>query len=377
MPVGRTTNGSTLNDMVDALDERDDTDYGDAVEVDEDSDEDAGEGADDGGDADGGDDSGSDDGGSGSDADGSDSRGDHRSQQVKNGKQPADDMRKLPNGLLQDKQGNLVHPQTGAIIARAGESRRHYERAQRIQSQLDQTSTRVTQLQQQLEQTRVLNDMPRTLGLSNEDLQVALPLVGEFVKNPLVAARKIVEMVASMGHNLSDILGQGADGSIEMAAVSRMLDERLKPLKEIETQRTQAQNAEAERTRAEQAVQDFFNSHENAEMHAQEIDNLIGIRVAQGDKNITPEKAYYELQVFAAQNGLDFSRPLKPQVEALQRANGQQTDTSHRHQTRSNRSLPNGRGGAPRTMAETEFADSNAGWDDIIKGALSRNRNMR
>lgn len=286
---------------------------------------------------------------------------------------PRSEMRALPNGLLQDKQGNLIHPKTGQIIARAGSERRLFERGQRMQTELEQRGNRIQQLEHQLNETRVLNDMPRELNLSTEDLRVGLPLVSEFIKNPVEGARKIIEMVAGMGHNISEIFGNNAGDTIEMRAVARMLDERLKPLQELQTQRTQAAKDVEQRTAAQSKVREFFDSHENAEMHAEVINDLIGRRWQGGDESFTPEKAYYELRVYAAQHGLDWNKPLKPQLEHQASAsNGRpsQPDST----SRGPRSLPNGHRGntSQRSVRETEYADPMDSWEDIIRRSMPR-----
>lgn len=280
--------------------------------------------------------------------------------------QPTDEhLRPLPNGLLQDANGNLIHPQTRQIVARGGLERRLYERGARLEASVRQKDTQIAQLRQQLEGTQALNGMPKQLGITDDDLRVGLPIVAEFVKNPVEAAKKIIEMVVSMGHNVSDILGQGTD-TVEMRGISRMIDERLAPVRELTQQRQQVRNDEELNAQAQEGVQKFFDKHENAEMHADVINNMMGQAIDRGESP-DPVQTYYALRVWCAENGLDFDKPLAPQVQNLRAR--QQNDTVTPTRT-TQRSMPNGRAQPARTMDEPETFEAGTGWEDIIKSAM-------
>jgi hypothetical protein len=102
-----------------------------------------------------------------------------------------------------------------------------------------------------------------------------------------------------------------ATGFINSKAIEQQLDRKLAPLTqriERETQQAQAHEQAVERLSA------FVEEHEHAEVHGEAIATLVQ------ERSLTPEKAYYALREFSIRNGFDFGKPLKPQVEAAQRA---------------------------------------------------------
>ena len=275
-----------------------------------------------------------------------------------------EELRPLPGNFAQDARGNL-YDRNGNLLARAGSERRLYERNVRMKADLDQLTQKNQQLEHQLRTTVGLGEEPRRLGLEAEDMRVGLPIIAEFKRNPVQAARNVLEMVMGMGHNLSEILGENAKDAVEMKAISRMLDERLAPLQQI-TQSTEQQRREALiQQEAEREIERFFDEHENSRMHAQAIDNLIGRR-----PELTPEKAYYELRLFAVNNGLDFNKPLAPQLQALQQSSARD-GSNNRQTTRSAPPMANGaRSNRQLAMPEAEAVDSKASWDDIIRRSM-------
>lgn len=278
------------------------------------------------------------------------------------------ELRPLRNGMQQDAAGNLFDA-NGAMVARAGSERRLYERNARMGTMLDESNTRVQQLEQQIATLQQHDAVQRQYGLTPDDLTAGLPIIGEFKRDPLSAARRVVEMVASMGYNISDILGKDAGDAIELKAVSRMLDERLKPLNALSQKEENARREQENNRAAEQQVARFFEQHENAEMHAADIDRLLGLR-----PELTPERAYYELRFFAQKEGLDWNKPLAPQLhERMQSGQGAQSDNVHRQQqpTRQDPPMPNGFSrNAQRPIADSEYDDANSDWSDIIDSAM-------
>ena len=281
---------------------------------------------------------------------------------------PAVKLTALRNGMQQDAQGNL-YDQKGGLIARAGSERRLFERNARMGIMVEEGSTRVKQLETELNAYKQNDGIQRQYGLTQEDLTAGLPIIGEFKKDPLSAAKRIVEMVAGMGYNISDILGKDAGDAIELKAVSRMLDERLKPLTKMSEREAAQERQQAADREAEKAVVSFFERHENAEMHGADIDRLLGLR-----PELSPEQAYYEIKLFAQREGLDFNLPLAPQMQSrIDSVQGvSQQTTNNRQQTRYNPPLPNGSAGRQRAQAvnEDQFDDARAEWGDIISAAM-------
>lgn len=257
--------------------------------------------------------------------------------------------------LGSDAQGNLVDGQ-GNIVARAGKERRLWERVQRYEHfEVPELRKQVEQLTQQQAQTQVLNNVPQQLGLSNEDVLQGMRLIASYKKDPVATINYILTEARAAGHNI-----QGQDqGRIDLAAVSRLLDERLKPITEDRAAHQRQQEVQAQ---AEREYNDFITRFPDAVPHEDVIARLL-----QRDTRLSPEAAYYQLRLFAQQNGLNWNQPLQPQVLALQSGN----DGAQQQQTM----LPmsGGRGGnAPvqdRQQA-ARLADVDADTADIVKEAM-------
>jgi hypothetical protein len=347
---------------VEEFDKLDGTDYGDGPEDQTDDVNESDDGADDTSDEADASEHRADDSGDSSDTT-ADSRPDPNDK-VKDQKTSNEELRPLPGNFAQDARGNL-YDRNGNLLARAGSERRLYERNVRMKADLDQLTQRNQQLENALRQNTNLGEEPRRLGLEAEDMRVGLPIIAEFKRNPVQAARNVLEMVMGMGHDLSEILGGNAKDAVEMKAISRMLDERLAPLQQITQSVDQQKREQRIQQQAEQEIERFFDEHENSRMHAQAIDNLIGRR-----PDLTPEKAYYELRLFAANNGLDFNKPLAPQLQALQQSSVRD-GSNNRQQTRSAPPMANGvRGTRQVSMPEGEAVDAKASWDDIIRRSM-------
>lgn len=156
---------------------------------------------------------------------------------------------------------------------------------------------------------------------------------------------------------MTDLLGGEVGDSLEMRAMQRMLDERLAPI-------TRAEQASQQQTQAQQAgvaaYNRFINDNEFADVHANDIVQLMQ------REGVNPQTAYNRIYRFAVANGLDFSQPLGPQVQARQ----QQMRSSQQQQQQQNRQqkpMPNGattrRAGA---VPQIPLASADDDWGTII-----------
>ncbi len=345
--------------IVDRFDAMDETDYGDRTPNDEEEEVEQEDGSDEEEQETTQDDEGSEE-----TSEAAPSRQQSASKDKKDGN--AEQLRPAGPNHLQDSKGNL-YDKAGNPVARAGSERRLFERNVRMQGELDARQQQITQLQQQLQQVGNVGEEPRRLGLDADDLRVGYPIIAEFKKDPVKAARNVLEMVMGMGHNLSDILGGNAKDAVEMGAISRLIDQRMAPLHRIEQSAARQEQETRLHEAARQEMARFFDEHEHSSVHADAIDNLLGRR-----PELTPEKAYYELRLFATQHGLDFSRPLAPQLANAQ----QQTQQNNRQPTR--RSVPpmaNGsRGNRQVALPDAVEVEATSTWDDIIRNTLRANR---
>lgn len=351
---------SRVLDMVGQLDEADGADYGDNEELDagvEGSDDDAGEGSSEAG-PDNADNTG--------DAGNGGANQDPNQAPVNQQQQQKPQLTPLRGGLFSDQNGNIVDPNNGQILARAGSERRMYERGMRMQGEVGRLTQELQNTQSNLQRVQYLNNLPQKYQLGTDEVEAGLGIVAEFKKNPVEAARKVVELAVSMGHNVSDILGKNAGDAIEVKAIQRMLDEKLQPV--LAPVQQQRQQAEAQQ-RAQQQLNSFIDQHEYADMHLPVLDKLIG-----QNPELTPQKAYYELRGFAQKYGLDFSKPLQPQIAAVQAQQARQQRSSNgQPQRQAARPMPNGTSAnAVRSTSEADFEPASSSWESIIRNSMPR-----
>lgn len=270
----------------------------------------------------------------------------------------AKNIRRQGNNFVDDKN-NIVDPQTGQIIAKAGTERRLFEKTQRLGAALDDKSNRLAKYEQEDKSFDNLRGKIKSHGLSVDEFAEGINMVIAFKSDPIGTAKKVLESVLAMGHNVTDILGADAGNAIEMSAVSKMLDERLKPLLQPLDQKRVSDEATE---KAQKAWEKFCDENEYADVHEVTLDRMLG-----SNPDLTPQKAYNALRKFAFDRNLDFSIPLGPQIERLQSA---KKNTSNRgNPPRTQKPFPNG-SSVPQGSMNSGDVSPNDDWATIIKKAV-------
>lgn len=268
----------------------------------------------------------------------------------------AKNIRRQGNNLV-DANNNIVNEQ-GQIIAKAGTERRLYEKTQRLGAALDNKSQALAKYEAEDKQFDNLRGKVKSHGLSVDEFAEGINMVIGFKSDPIGTAKKVLETVLAMGHNVTDILGADAGNAIEMSAVSKMLDERLKPLlSPLETKRVTDEQTE----RAQKAWDKFCDDNEYAEVHEVILDRMLG-----ENPDLTPQKAYNALVQFANKHGLDISLPLGPQIERKKSA---QNNTNRNNNPRTQKPFPNGSSVSQQSINSGDI-NPNDDWASIIKKAV-------
>lgn len=299
--------------------------------------------------------------------------------------QQADGQRQFGQQVRDDGQGNFVDAQTGQLVARRGAERRMYEKARKMETTLVNTQQELARIQQHTQrlahelQTRqqqqpeepAVVKTARERNLSDQDMQLGLDIVSQIKTNPVQGVQWVLQTAMQQGYTIEQLLGQTPDGqsnvgSLQMGAVKQMIDQAVQPL----TQRQQHEQQEAQqREEVQRKYETFVNSHPFSNVHMDAIVDLV-----QNNPNLTPESAYYEIKLFAQQNGLDFSQPLAPQVQAMQQQ--QQVPMQPQQPVTAQPPIPGG-GVNPNLYAQTpRHANANDDWDSIINESM-REANMQ
>lgn len=270
----------------------------------------------------------------------------------------AKNIRRQGNNFVDDKN-NIVDPQTGQIIAKAGTERRLFEKTQRLGVALDNKSQALAKYELEDKTFDNLRGKIKSHGLSVDEFAEGINMVIAYKSDPIGTAKKVLESVLAMGHNVTDILGADAGNAIEMSAVSKMLDERLKPLLQpLDQKRVSDENTE----KAQKAWEKFCDENEYADVHEVTLDRMLG-----SNPDLTPQKAYNALRQFAYDRNLDFSLPLGPQIERLQSA--KKNNSNRGNPPRTQKPFPNG-SSVPQGSMNSGDVSPNDDWATIIKKAV-------
>jgi hypothetical protein len=265
------------------------------------------------------------------------------------------------NKAIANERGDFVD-ENGKVLARAGSERRMYERLQRSERSAKHFESEVGRLQQEATQSRTLNDLPKQYNLNESEVGLGLHIINQLKTSPVEAGRWILQEVMKSGYNLQQILGdvEGVpSSSMDMGAISRLIDEKLSPITQNHQQQESATHAATENQRnAEQ----FIATHDYADVHLDAIVNLMKQNPQMGT-----ERAYFEVRQYAQANGLDFTQPLGQQIEARRNAAPNVPPVVNQP----NREMPNGNATSTTETQQPEEISADDDWDHIIKQSMS------
>jgi len=263
-----------------------------------------------------------------------------------------------PHTLPADKQGNLIDPATGAVVARAGVERTYYVAARNIGNQSQKIADELDRTKVQLDAMRAVAVAPEKLGLTPTQATAGLEWTAKYAKDPIGAAKELLADLAAKGHNLAD-LGLGLD----TAALAKMMDERLKPFVADRQAVTERQQQEAQFVEEWNAI-----AEQRPWINTQDAD--IAKLVARG---MDLHTAVRELEIFALHNGYDLNKLVSEQHMTARTA---PTTTTQQPSQRVNRAMTPARtdaGDAVMTQGTTTspITREPTSSRDLIRGILN------
>ncbi len=193
----------------------------------------------------------------------------------------------------------------------------------------------------------------REYGLSSEEAIEAHKLSAIYKSNPVKCIQLLIANAAEQGYDVST-LGIGFD----QVAVQKMLDTRLSPI--IERERNQ-QLAEQRQQEGVRRANQFFGQFPDARVHEAEIAHMI-----QADRNLSPESAYYKLQLAYQREGLNWSKPLNE-------AYAEKHTPVQREEKPKPVQLPSGRGSANVAVPLNKPITVSSSMTDIVRQAMEEN----
>lgn len=281
--------------------------------------------------------------------------------------QPAQ-VRRRHDGLVevpnqeQPNTRDLVDPVTGRVVAKGGIERRVYEEGQRHSRENNTLKQQLAQATQRLNATNEVTAEATRLNVAPQDQVVAIRMMSEFLRDPVKTLETLVAEVKSKGYPIP-FLEQGITPGIDMAAIQRMIDNKMAPLT---TQQTQVREQEQAKQRAEADLNTFLEDNQEANSNLDVLAEML-----QAQPGLSLHSAYTKMIRWAHENQLDWTQPLKQQIAAQRQQPTNQQQTQQPAQTRP---IP-GRGVQPTQAtpvgngAVTQY-NENASWADIIRQSM-------
>jgi hypothetical protein len=157
----------------------------------------------------------------------------------------------------------------------------------------------------------------------------------------------------SQGYNVDGIINGGSD----MGAMKQMLDNALKPLVSEQQERLDTQAVEQQAT---EIYNSFINKYPDAQVHENSLSRLL-----QEDPRLTVDAAYFKLQSFYAQKGLDWTKPLEVLQQEFDAQKQKQSSVDTQPQP------PEGNVTPSNTTNTAQVAEVSTSTDDIIRQAMA------
>ena len=246
---------------------------------------------------------------------------------------------------LVDGQGN--------VIAAGGKERRFYETAQREKQRADSVSRELTTLKSQMDAVNNAGTVGTQYGLSPDEVTTGAQLIAAYKNNPVEAIQYMLTQAQSNGYNVDGITSGGTD----MQAVKQMLDNALAPILGEHQERADTQAAN---DRALDIYNEFNSKYPDSAVHEDSLTRLL-----QQDPNLSVEAAYFKLQSYYAQRGLDWTKSLTT-LQSEQDAQRAPVSVNTQPQPPDGGSVPHA-----NVTDTAQVADVSTSTDDIIRQAMS------
>ena len=237
----------------------------------------------------------------------------------------------------------------GAVVAKGGADRRHYENWQKSARENEGLKQQLSTLNAQNEAFHQSGGLGQQYSLSPEELTSGAQIMSAWKSDPAGTAKYMLTQAQALGHNIEGI------GGTDVEAIKAMVQQAVAPLVQEHQQRVDTQN---QRSAAETEYNQFTATYPDGPTHAESLARLL-----ESDSNLSLEAAYFKLKSFYLEKGLDWSKPLEVlQKEAASRG----IPTAQPAQ----RQLPSGNVNGQNVTDTSEVASANTSFDDIIKQSM-------
>lgn len=257
---------------------------------------------------------------------------------------------------------DLVDPVTGRTVARGGIERRVFEEGQRHARENNSLKQQLSNATRQLASINEVTQEAVRLNVAPQDQVIAIRVMADFMRDPVKTLQALVEEVKSKGYQIP-FLEQGVTPGMDLAAIQRMIDNKMAPF----TQQTQQQRQQEQmRAQAQQDLDNFLNDNQEANSNLDVLGEML-----QAQPGLSLHSAYTRMIRWAHENGLDWTQPLKLQIAQRQQ---QPTPQQPSQQPTQQRPLPGrrsaGNGATPVGNGPVAQYNENASWSDIVRQAM-------
>ena len=261
--------------------------------------------------------------------------------------------------------GNVI-AEDGTILAHTGRERRLFEKAERearkayiAQQGLSEKDKKISDLESQAQ----AHSQPDATGLTQEQQYQAFQLYNRFITDPVGATSQLLAHLQEQGYNVDAI---STAGGVSPQQIKKMIEDAVAPLKESTDQQT-GLSSEQE-LEIVQMRDDFLTRFPDAEIHEPLIARLLV-----NDQSLSLDGAYAKLYGFATRQGLDWAKPLMPQIAAKQQGGTQgagEANGTQQSGTRRPASPQGGKVSDAGLVDESIMASPDASYSDIVREAM-------
>lgn len=267
---------------------------------------------------------------------------------------------------FEDKSGNLYDAR-GTLIAKAGAERRMFERMSSFQEAMQHKDTYITslendnkQLKEQPAKESALDQAVKQLKFNDDEVVNGLRFTNLWKSNPLNAVAHVLAEARKLGYNDQQITQavQSYNPNSDPAMIQSVVNEALRPVVDrIDGMNRRSEPNGDDSLRAE--ITRVFARYPGTHQHQDALTSMM-----RNDPKLPLEDAVKGLMAFAQKHGLDYSQPLRPQIEARQRQ--QERPAQPPMPGRFPTETPN----AFRESNQSEFASPDASYSEIVADVL-------
>lgn len=270
--------------------------------------------------------------------------------------------RKYGDSFALAADGN-IYDARGALVAKNGTQRMIFHR---LYPMIETQQRQLAGLQSTVRNYEEANSIAKKEGLSLDEHGAALQMFVQWKKDPVKTMQTLLTLAEQSGRDVSSIK-QSTGPSMQdfRAAVAEEVANAVKPFTFLTEQQAQVQREAELHSQVQNEYSEFVEEFPDAVLHTDALANVMR------DKNINAREAYYAVRAFAATRGLDWTKPLAPQLVAADKGTPP-GDGQNRGQA-----LPRmgGRNVREDTHVENGALDqsnANDSWDSIAKKAMRK-----